>query len=124
MKVKTVPADKLNNFAISCSCNCFGDNPTCKVRFLTFPFSSDCIGFGFIFAVGLGLTLYCDVPASAAFCAAGFVGFRTSSLFLSFCKTDTNYLVFLQPKRENGITDKWIAVYSKYTNQVNITEQW
>ena len=49
----------------------------------TFPFTKDCIGLGFIFAVGLGLTLYCDVPDSAAFCAAGFVGFSMSSFLLS-----------------------------------------
>ena len=47
------------------------------------PFKTPCSAFGLIFATGLGLTL-CWL-ARTAFCAAGLVGLRSSSVFVVLC---------------------------------------
>lgn len=51
----------------------------------TLPLVMECSGRALIFGAGRGLTLYCNADAcSAAFCAAGFVGFSNSSRLESF----------------------------------------
>ena len=59
---------------------------------LTLPLAMEWMGRGLILAVGRGLTLNCVAWDSAAFCAAGFVGFRSSSFLMSLYSKTTNQL--------------------------------